>query len=238
MARDPIKSANRVLAALPNAVYERLGKHLEPVPLPVGTAVHEAGAAPKYLLFPTAGIVSLIQVAENGASTELAVVGSEGVVGCSTFLGGESMPSRAVVQSAGSAARLPVSALQIEFKRNGDFARHLLRYTQALITQMAQNAVCYRHHPIEKQLCRWLLAHLDRLPGSEVMMTQEMIASMLGVRREGITEAAGKLMDAGLIHYSRGRITVRDRAGLEKRACECYRVVSREYARLGFAGSA
>ena len=237
MARDPIKTANRVLAALPGAVYERLQKHLEQVPLPFGAAVYEAGMQPKHLLFPTAGIVSLLQMVESGATTEIAVVGSEGVVGYSMYMGGDSTTSRAMVQHTGTAVRLTAGALQAELKRNGDLSKTLLRYTQALMTQMAQNAVCNRHHPIERQLCRWLLMSLDRLPGPEVTMTQEMIANMLGVRREGVTEAAGKLQAAGLIEYSRGRITVLDRAGLEKHVCECYGVVSREYRRLGFTGN-
>jgi CRP-like cAMP-binding protein len=236
MARDALKSANRVLAALPHSAYERMQKHLEPVPLSPGMALYEAGVPSKHLVFPTAGIVSLVHVAETGDSTEVAVVGSEGVLGLPTFLVGESMPLRAVVQCAGSAARLPAAALHAEIKRNGiDLQRHLLRYTQALMTQMAQSAVCNRRHPIDQQLARWLLMNIDRLPAPEVHMTQQMIAKMLGVRREGVTEAAGKLQEAGLISYSRGRITVRDRAGLEKRACECYGVVSREYARLGFS---
>src|SRR5258706_1190156 len=211
-------------------------KHLEPMSLSPGTTLYEAGLPSKPLLFPTAGIVSLVHFAETGASTEVAVVGSEGVIGFPTFLGGESMPLRAVVQCSGSATRLPASALHAEIKRNGvDLQRQLLRYTQALMTQMAQSAVCNRHHPIDRQLCRWLLMSIDRLAAPEVHMTQEMIANMLGVRREGVTEAAGKLQRAGLISYSPGRITVHDRAGLEKRACECYGVVSKEYARLGFA---
>ena len=236
MPRDPYKSANRLLAALPGTVYERVQKQFESVPLPLGASVYEPGAQPKHVLFPTSGIISLVQVVESGASTEVAVVGNEGVVGFPVYLSGESTVSRAIVQSAGTAARLPAAAVQAELKRNGDLGKQLLRYTQALMTQMAQNAVCYRHHSIDRQLCRWLLMSLDRLNSYEVVMTQEMIANMLGVRREGVTEAAGKLQAAGLIDYSRGRIAVRDRAGLEKRVCECYGVVSREYRRLGFPG--
>jgi len=235
MVRDPVKSSNRVLAALPHAAFERMQKQLEPMALPLGATLYEAGVAPKYLYFPVEGIVSLVQVVESGASTEVAVVGCEGVVGFSSFLSGEGTPTRALVQAPARGVRLSVPALNTEFKRNGELSKVLLRYTQALLTQVAQNAVCYRHHSIDKQLCRWLLMSIDRISGSEVVMTQEMIANMLGVRREGVTEAAGKLQDAGLIQYSRGRIVVRDRPGLEQRSCECYSLVRREYMRLGFA---
>jgi CRP-like cAMP-binding protein len=194
--------------------------------------LYEAGVALPYVYFPTTAIVSLLYVMENGASAEIAVVGNEGVVGISLFMGGESTPSRAVVQSAGSGCRLDAAAMKAEFNRGGPVLHLLLRYTQALITQMAQTAVCNRHHSLDQQLCRWLLLSLDRLQGDELVMTQELIANMLGVRREGVTEGALKLQKAGLIRYSRGHITVLDRAGLEARTCECYAVVKREYDRL------
>ena len=223
---------NRLLAALPAADYERLLPHLELVPLPLAWAVYESGDAQRYVFFPTTSIVSLLYVMEDGSSAEIAVVGNEGVVGLALFMGGESTPSRAVVQSAGYGYRLRASVLKTEFGGGGELQHLLLRYTQALITQMAQTAVCNRHHAVEQQLCRWLLLSLDRLPSNQLTMTQELIANMLGVRREGVTEAAGKLQAAGLIHYSRGRITVLDRPKLEARVCECYTVVKREYARL------
>jgi CRP-like cAMP-binding protein len=223
---------NQLLAALPAADYQRIMRYLEPLPLPLGLALYESGSRLGYVYFPTAGIVSLLYVMENGASAEIAVTGSEGLVGISLFMGGETTPSRAVVQSAGHAYRLPAAVLKKEFESGGELQHLLLRFTQALITQMAQTAVCNRHHAVEQQLCRWLLLSIDRLPTNELIMTQELIANMLGVRREGVTEAAGILQDAGLIRYSRGRITVLDRPGLEKRVCECYAVVKRETDRL------
>jgi CRP-like cAMP-binding protein len=223
---------NHLLAALPDADYERLLPHLEIVPLPLGWAVYESGTPQGYVYFPTNSIVSLLYVMEDGSSAEIAVVGDEGLVGIALFMGGETTPSRAVVQSAGYGYRLKASVLKTEFGEGGDLQHLLLRYTQALITQMAQTAVCNRHHSVERQLCRWLLLSLDRLPSNELTMTQELIANMLGVRREGVTEAAGKLQAAGLIHYSRGKITVLDRPKLEARVCECYAVVKRESDRL------
>ncbi len=227
------ESRNRLLGALPAADFERLREDLEVVLLPLGTSVYEADAQIRHLYFPTEGIISLLQVMENGSSAEIAVVGNEGVVGISLFMGGETTPSRAVVQSAARAHRLPAEKLQVEFKRGGDLQHLLLRFTQALITQMSQTAVCNRHHSVEQQLCRWLLMSLDRLhPGEELVMTQELIANMLGVRREGVTEAAGKLQEAGLIRYARGHIAVLDRPKLETRVCECYVTVKKEYGRL------
>ena len=223
---------NRLLAALPAADYERLLPHLQLVPLPLAWAVYESGDAQGYVYFPTNSIVSLLYVMEDGSSAEIAVVGHEGVVGIALFMGGETTPSRAVVQSAGHGYRLRASVLKTEFGQAGELQHLLLRYTQALITQMAQTAVCNRHHAVEQQLCRWLLLSLDRLASNELTMTQELIANMLGVRREGVTEAAGKLQDAGLIHYRRGRISVVDRPGLEARVCECYQVVKTEFDRL------
>ena len=223
---------NHLLAALPATDYGRLLPHLELVPLPLAWAVYEAGDAQGYVYFPTTSIVSLLYVMEDGSSAEIAVVGNEGLVGIALFMGGESTPSRAVVQSAGYGYRLRASVLKTEFGQGGDLQHLLLRYTQALITQMAQTAVCNRHHAVEQQLCRWLLLSLDRLPSNELTMTQELIANMLGVRREGVTEAAGKLQAAGLIHYSRGKIVVLDRPKLEADVCECYAVVKREYNRL------
>jgi CRP-like cAMP-binding protein len=198
----------------------------------LGAALYEPGVRLRYLYFPTNSIVSLLYVMADGASAEIAVVGNEGVIGVSLFMGGETTPSRAVVQSAGHAFRLPGQVLKEEFTRGGAMQHLLLRYTQALLTQMAQTAVCNRHHSLDQQLCRWLLLSLDRLPGNYLVMTQELIANMLGVRREGVTEAAGNLQEAGLIHYSRGRITVVDRPGLEARTCECYAVVKLECDRL------
>ena len=223
---------NHLLAALPEADYERLLPQPDLVGLPLGWAVYESGSAQGYEYFPTNSIVSLLYVMEDGSPAEIAVVGNEGVVGISLFMGGESTPSRAVVQSAGYAYRLTGSLLKGEFERGGPLQHLLLRYTQALITQMAQTAVCNRHHAVEQQLCRWLLLSLDRLPSNEITMTQELIANMLGVRREGVTEAAGHLQAAGLIHYSRGKISVLDRLKLEAQVCECYAVVKREYDRL------
>lgn len=229
-AHDPRQ--NHLLAALPTTDFERLQSHLKLIPLTLGQALYEPGVGMRYLYFPTNSIVSLLYVMADGASAEIAVVGNEGVVGVSLFMGGETTPSRAVVQSAGHAYRLPGQALKEEFIRGGATQHLLLRYTQALLTQMAQTAVCNRHHSLDQQLCRWLLLSLDRLSANELIMTQELIANMLGVRREGVTEAAGNLQEAGLIQYSRGRITVLDRPGLEARTCECYAVVKRECDRL------
>ena len=223
---------NHLLAALPAEDYARLLPNLELIAMPLGWAVYESGGHMAYLYFPTTSIVSLLYVMESGASAEIAITGNEGLVGISLFMGGESTPSRAVVQSEGNGYRLKASILKKEFALGGHLQHLALRYTQALITQMAQTAVCNRHHAVDQQLCRWLLLSLDRLPSNELRMTQELIANMLGVRREGVTEAAGKLQAAGLIHYSRGKITVLDRPKLEQRACECYGVVKREFDRL------
>ncbi len=225
-------SQNHVLAALPATDFERLKPHLELVPLALGQVLYESGAELRHLYFPTTSIVSLLYILADGASAEIAVVGNEGIVGISLFMGGETTPSRAVVQSAGHAFRLPAKLLKEEFARAEILQYLLLRYTQALITQMAQTAVCNRHHSVDQQLCRWLLLSIDRLATDEVVMTQELIANMLGVRREGVTEAAGALQNAGLISYRRGHIAVLDRPGLEARSCECYAVVKREYDRL------
>ena len=232
MPASDIPTRNRLLAVLSAAEYGRLHPHLEPVSMPLGAVVYESGSRLDYVYFPTTSIVSLLYVMEDGASAEIAVVGNEGMVGIALFMGGETTPSRAVVQSAGSAYRLPARVMKEEFVRGGAMQHLLLRYTQALLTQMAQTAVCNRHHSVDQQLCRWLLLSLDRLPTNELVMTQELIANMLGVRREGVTEAAGKLQSAGLIQYSRGRITVLDRPGLEALVCECYGVVKRESDRL------
>ena len=223
---------NRLLAALPLEDYERLLPDLEPVPLPLGWTVHRAGDRDKYLYFLTAGIVSRFYVMENGASAEFGVTGSEGVIGVASFLGGETTLSQAAVLSAGHAYRLGADLLKTKFKHDGPLPRLLLRYTQALIAQTGQIAACNRHHSLEQQLCRWILSRLDRLPSNELTMTQELISNMLGVRREGVTEAAGRLQKAGLIHYSRGHIAVLDRPRLEAQACECYAVVKQEYDRL------
>jgi CRP-like cAMP-binding protein len=223
---------NHLLDALPAEDYKRIVAHLELVPLKLGDILYEPGIKLRYVYFPTTAIVSLLYVMEDGASAEIAIVGNEGILGISLFMGGETTPSRAVVQSAGYGYRLRAQSLKDEFGRFGPFLRLLLRYTQALITQMAQTAVCNRHHSVDQQLCRWLLLSLDRLASSELSMTQELIANMLGVRREGVTEAAGKLQHAGLIHYRRGRITVLDRPRLEARSCECYQVVKTEFDRL------
>ena len=223
---------NHLLDALPAADYARLLPHLELVLMPLGWAVYEAGGQMRYLYFPTTSIVSLLYVLENGASAEIAITGNEGLVGISLFMGGESTPSRAVVQSKGNGYRLRASVLKTEFALGGSLQYLSLRYTQALITQMAQTAVCNRHHTLDQQLCRWLLLSLDRLPGNELMMTQELISNMLGVRREGVTAAAGKLQADGLVRYSRGHIVVLDRPRLEKRVCECYAVVKKEFDRL------
>jgi CRP-like cAMP-binding protein len=223
---------NHLLAALAPAESARLLPLLEPVSLPLGMALYESGDKLNHVFFPTTAIVSLLYVMENGASAEIAVVGNEGIVGIALFMGGETTPNRAVVQSAGQALRLKGQVLQQEFNRGGPLQHLLLRYTLALLTQMAKTAVCNRHHTVDQQLCRWLLLSLDRLPANQLTMTQELIANMLGVRREGVTEAAGKLQGAHLIHYSRGRITVLDRQGLEARVCECYEVVRKEFERL------
>jgi CRP-like cAMP-binding protein len=223
---------NLLLAALPASEWDRWRGELQPVALPLGMVLYEAGMRMSHVYFPTSAIASLLYVLEDGATAEVAVVGFEGVVGISLFMGGVSTTSRAVVQSAGQGYRLPASFLMQEFNRGGPVLHLLLRYTQALLTQMAQTAVCNRHHTLDQQLCRWLLLSLDRLHSSELVMTQELIANMLGVRREGVTEAAGHLQDAGLIRYRRGHITVLDRGGLEQRVCECYAVVKREYDRL------
>jgi CRP-like cAMP-binding protein len=227
-----IPQQNHLLAALPASDYERLAPHLELIPLKLGEVLYEPGVQLRYVYFPTTSIVSLLYVMEDGASAEIAIVGNEGILGISLFMGGETTPSRAVVQSAGYGYRLKAQLLKDEFQRFGPMLHLLLRYTQALITQMAQTAVCNRHHSVDQQLCRWLLLSLDRLESNELSMTQELIANMLGVRREGVTEAAGKLQDAGLISYRRGRITVLDRPGLEARSCECYQVVKKELDRL------
>lgn len=223
---------NQLLASLPDEEWTRWSPLLERVDMPLGAVLYEAGETLPYVYFPTTSIVSLLYVMENGASAEIAVVGNEGVVGISMFMGGESTRSRGVVQSAGSGCRLDAEVLKAEFNRGGPVLHLLLRYTQALITQTAQTAVCNRHHSLDQQLCRWLLLSLDRLQGDELVMTQDLIANMLGVRREGVTEGAVRLQKAGLIRYSRGHITVVDRAGLEARTCECYGVVKREYDRL------
>jgi CRP-like cAMP-binding protein len=223
---------NNLLASLPQEELARWLPQLEPTTMDLGQVLYESGKRMAHVYFPTTSIVSLLYVMEDGASAEIAVVGHEGVVGISLFMGGESTPSRAVVQSAGQGFRLRGQVVKDEFERSVPVMHLMLRYTQALITQMAQTAVCNRHHTLDKQLCRWLLLSLDRLQGNELVMTQELIANMLGVRREGVTEAALKLQAAGLIRYARGHITVLDRAGLEERTCECYAVVKKEYDRL------
>ena len=232
-AAAPPPKSNYLLASLADADLQRLLPHLESIQMPLGWAIYESGGHMEYVYFPTDGIVSLLYVMENGESAEIAVTGTEGLIGISLFMGGESTTSRAVVQSEGHAYRLPARFLKHEFERGGDLQHLLLRFTQALITQMAQTAVCNRHHSLDQQLCRWLLLlSLDRLSGNELVMTQELIANMLGVRREGVTESALKLQKLGLISYTRGRITVLDRPGLEQRTCECYAVVKQEYERL------
>ena len=232
MKKPPDQSSNQLLASMPEPEWQRLGPLLEAVDLPLGQVLYESGGRMSHVYFPVSAIVSLLYVMENGASAEIAVVGNEGLVGISLFMGGETTPSRAVVQSAGKGYRLRAADIKEEFNRSGPVMHLLLRYTQALITQMAQTAVCNRHHSLDQQLCRWLLLSLDRLSGSELVMTQELIANMLGVRREGVTEAALKLQKLNLIKYARGHITVLDRAGLEGRVCECYGVVKAEYDRL------
>jgi CRP-like cAMP-binding protein len=223
---------NHLLDALPAEDYERLAPHLELQKLELGDVLYEPGRAMRYVYFPTTAIVSMLYVMEDGASAEIAIVGNEGILGISLFMGGESTPSRAVVQSAGYGYRMRAQLLKNEFERYGTLMHLLLRYTQALITQMAQTAVCNRHHSVDQQLCRWLLLSLDRLASNELTMTQELIANMLGVRREGVTEAARKLQTAGLVEYRRGKITVLDRPRLQSRSCECYAVVKKEFDRL------
>jgi CRP-like cAMP-binding protein len=229
-AHDP--SQNHLLAALPEADFARLQLGLKLVPMPLGEVLYESGSQQRRVYFPTTAIVSLLYMLADGASAEIAVVGNEGIIGVSLFMGGETTTNRAVVQSAGHAYQLTGKRLKDEFIRGGAMQHLLLRYTQALLTQMAQTAVCNRHHSLDQQLCRWLLLSLDRLSGVELVTTQELISNMLGVRRETVTEAAGSLQNAGLIKYSRGRITVLDRAGLEARTCECYGVVKKEFDRL------
>jgi CRP-like cAMP-binding protein len=229
---SPGPNQNHLLAALPTAEYERLAPHLERVPLLLGESLYEPGGQLEHVYFPTTAIVSLLYVLESGASAEMAGVGNEGVLGISLFMGGNTTPSSAVVQTAGHGYRLAGKRLRDEFNRAGLMQRLLLRYTQALLTQMCQTAACNRHHSIDQQLCRWLLLTLDRLPSNELVMTQELVASALGVRRESITEAAGKLQRAGFVSYRRGHISVTDRSGLETGACECYGVVKKEILRL------
>jgi CRP-like cAMP-binding protein len=229
---DHMPGQNHLLAALSAAERERLYPHLRLVPMPLGHALYESGDVLRYVYFPLDCIVSLLYVLENGASAEISVVGREGLIGVALFMGGETTPSRAIVQSAGHAYRLDGQRLKDEFHRNGALQLQLLRYTQTLITQMAQTAVCNRHHSVDQQLCRWLLLSLDRLPTDRLIMTQELIANMLGVRREGVTEAAGKLQKLGVIRYIRGHITVIDRPKLEQLCCECYAVVKRESDRI------
>jgi CRP-like cAMP-binding protein len=230
---DPQLTGNRLLAAMPQPVRERIRANLEIVPMALGKVLYEPGVAMSHVYFPVRGcIISMLYVMHDGASAEIAVVGDEGMVGIALFMGGGTTPSRAVVQSAGTAIRLGAKSLLAEFERHTDLQVLLLRFTQALITQMSQTAVCNRHHSVEQQLCRWLLLSIDRLPTNNLKMTQELIANMLGVRREGVTEAALKLQARHLIRYSRGNITILDRQGLEKRVCECYQVVKTEYDRL------
>lgn len=230
VSHGPVK--NRLLTKLPGAEYERIRPHLEPVSFKLGEVIYESGGQMSHIYFPTTSIISLLYLMENGASAEIGVIGNEGVLGIALFMGGETVPNRAVVQSAGAASRLKAEALQIEFARSGTFQRALLRYTQALISQISQTAVCNRLHSVEQQLCRWLLLSHDRLESDELIMTQELIANMLGVRREGVTHAARRLQEHGLISYVRGHIKILDRAGLEAAVCECYRVVRDEYDRL------
>jgi CRP-like cAMP-binding protein len=232
MSPPPTPRDNHILRALPQAEFDRLEPFLKLVPMPLASVLYESGAALRHIYFPTNCIVSLLYGLQNGASAEIAVVGNEGAIGVSLFMGGETTPSRAVVQSAGHAYRLPGKRLKEEFNRHGEMLHILLRYTQSLLTQMFQTAVCNRHHSLEQQLCRWLLLSLDRLPSNELKMTQELIANMLGVRREGVTEAAGKLQALEVIRYSRGKITVLDRPKLEEMSCECYAVVRKESDRL------
>jgi CRP-like cAMP-binding protein len=232
MATSPDPRKNHLLAALPQTEFQHWLPELEFVDMRLGEVLYESGATLAHVYFPITAIISLLYVMQSGASAEIAVVGNEGILGISLFMGGQSTPSRAVVQSAGQGFRLKARLMKDEFDRAGPVLHLLLRYTQALITQMSQTAVCNRHHSLDQQLCRWLLLSLDRLPGNELVMTQELIANMLGVRREGVTEGALNLQKAGLIRYARGHITVLDRGGLEKRSCECYAVVKSEYDRL------
>jgi CRP-like cAMP-binding protein len=227
---DP--NQNHLLAALLDAEYDRISQHLELVPMKLGDVLVESGDKLQYVYFPTTSIISLHYLLENGGSSEIAGVGNEGVLGVTLFMGGDSTPSRAVVQTSGFGYRMPAGLLMEEFNRAGPVMRLMLRYTQALLTQMSQTAVCNRHHTVEQQLCRWLLLTLDRLGPKELTMTQELIANMLGVRREGVTEAAGRLQGYGYISYRRGHITVLSRKGLEQDVCECYQVVKKEFARL------
>ncbi|RYZ10702.1 MAG: Crp/Fnr family transcriptional regulator [Comamonadaceae bacterium] len=229
-ASDP--RGNWLLSALAHSEWERCAPHLEPVTMQLGDVLYEPGAKLSHVYFPTTAIISLLYVMENGASSEIAVVGNEGMVGISLFMGGESTSSSAVVQAAGKGFRMTAGVLMQEFNRGGPVLHLLLRYTQALITQMAQTAVCNRHHALEQQLCRWLLLTLDRLHSSEVVMTQELLSTILGVRRATISEAAGRLQQDGLIRYERGRISVLDRVAVQARSCECYAVVKNEYDRL------
>jgi CRP-like cAMP-binding protein len=232
MALEPDPRSNRLLAVLPADVLHRWYPHLEYVPAHLGQVLCESGCGQRHVYFPTSSIVSLLGLTEGGATTELAVVGNDGVVGISLFMGGGSTLGRAVVRSAGHGFRLAEHVVMNDFNRGGPMMRLMLRYTQALITQMAQTAICNRHHCLDQQLCRWLLTSLDRLAGDDLVVTQEVIANLLGVRREGVTEAALKLQRAGVISYARGHIAVLDREGLAQRACECHGVVKREYARL------
>jgi CRP-like cAMP-binding protein len=232
LSTPPAPQQNQLLAAIPAEVQKRLFPDLELVPMPLGKVLYESGDVLRHVYFPTDSIVSLLYVMESGASAEISVVGNDGIVGISLFMGGESTPSRAIVQSAGFAYRLPGQRLKDEFNRHSEMQLLMLRYTQALITQMAQTAACNRHHSIDQQLCRWLLLSLDRLAGDRLTMTQELIANMLGVRREGVTDAAGKLHRLRVIDYQRGEITILNRAKLEALSCECYAVVKRETDRL------
>ena len=232
MTNEQDPKQNHLLSVLPEAEWARISPHLVRIDMPLGQVIYESGDRLHHVYFPTTSIVSLLYVMEDGSSAEIAIVGNEGLIGIALFMGGETTPNRAIVQSAGEAYRLDARILKQEFHRAGPVQRLLLRYTQALITQMAQTAVCNRHHSIDQQLCRWWLLSLDRLPSNELRMTQELIANMLGVRRSGVTEAALKLQDAGLIRYSHGHIEVLDRPGLEKRVCECYNVVKQEFDRL------
>ena len=232
MAGTSRPQENHILEALPQPERERLFPHLQLVALPLGKVLYESGDTLRHIYFPTDSIVSLLYVLENGQSAEIAVVGNDGAIGVALFMGGETTTNRAIVQSAGSAYQLTGARLKEEFERHGETLHILLRYTQALITQMTQTAVCNRHHTVDQQLCRWLLLSLDRLPSAELIMTQELIAGMLGVRREGVTDAAGKLQKLGVISYQRGHIKVLDRPRLEQRSCECYAVVKKETDRL------
>jgi CRP-like cAMP-binding protein len=232
ITETPDPTRNLLLKGLPREVQDRLFPDLQRIELPLGKVLYESGDMLDYVYFPVDSIVSLLYVMEDGASAEISVVGNEGIIGIAVFMGGDSTPSRALVQSAGYAYRLPASRLKAEFNQDPTMRLLMLRYTQSLITQMAQTAVCNRHHTIDQQLCRWLLLSLDRLPNNQLTMTQELIANMLGVRREGVTSAAGKLQKQGIIEYARGHITVVDRPGLETLCCECYGVVKRETDRL------